>query len=203
MAVKDALLALLAGGPCHGYQLKADFDAATGAAWPLNIGQVYSTLQRLERDGLVAADGDPDSDGRLAYRITADGREALHAWMAEPVAQPLATRDEVSMKVLVALATSVVPALKVVAAQRLAAMRTLQSLTALKSDSAGEALAWRLNLDRMVILAEAEIRWLDLVEDRLEADGQTRTDNRRTATIDQAKKPAPRADRSVQKEPSP
>jgi len=202
MAVKDALLALLAGGPCHGYQLKADFDAATGAAWPLNVGQVYSTLQRLERDGLVATDGDPDSDGRQAYRITADGREALHAWMAEPIAQPLATRDEVSMKVLVALATAVVPALEVVSAQRLAAMRTLQSLTALKADSAGEAMAWRLNLDRMVMLAEAEIRWLDLVEDRLEADGQIRVDHRPRATIGRAESSKPNADRSIQKESS-
>jgi len=203
MAVKDALLALLAGGPCHGYQLKADFDAATGAAWPLNIGQVYSTLQRLDRDGLVDSDGEPDSDGRQAYHITADGREALHGWMADPVTQPLATRDEVSMKVLVALATAIVPALEVVASQRLAAMRTLQSLTALKADSAGEAMAWRLNLDRMVMLAEAEIRWLDLVEDRLEADGQTRSVIRPTAAIDQAEAAAPRTDRSIQKEPSP
>lgn len=203
MAVKDALLALLTGGPSHGYQLKADFDAVTGAAWPLNVGQVYSTLQRLDRDGLVVADGEPDDDGRQAYRITAAGREALQAWMDEPVTQPLATRDDVSMKVLVALATAVVPALDVVSGQRLSAMRTLQSLTALKSDAVGEPLAWRLNLDRMVLLAEAEIRWLDLVEERLEAEGETRVDPRPSAAVDRSNTPFRSPRRPVHKEISP
>jgi len=164
MAVKDALLALLADGPQYGYQLKSSFDEATGSAWPLNIGQVYTTLQRLERDELVEPDGEPDEDGRQPYLLTAKGREALETWIDTPVEHPIASRDEVSMKVLIAVATGVTPALDLVRAQRVAAMGSLQSLTAMKVDAVGRELAWRLHLDRNVLLAESEIRWLDLVE---------------------------------------
>lgn len=169
MAVKDALLALLAGGAQYGYQLKSAFDDATGSAWPINVGQIYTTLQRHERDGLVEADGEPDEDGRQPYKLTAEGREALAAWVDTPIEQPIASRDEVSMKVLIAVATGVAPALDVVGQQRQAAMGTLQSFTALKRDAAREPLAWQLHLDRLVLAVEAEIRWLDLVEERLAA----------------------------------
>lgn len=175
MAVKDALLALLADGPQYGYQLKSLFDEATGSAWPLNIGQVYSTLQRLERDELVEPDGEPDQDGRQQYLLTAQGRDALKAWIDTPVEHPIASRDEVSMKVLIAVATGVTPALDLVRDQRVAAMSSLQSLTAMKADAVGGELAWRLHIDRNVLLAESEIRWLDLVEQRLEAAGETRS----------------------------
>ena len=94
MSIKHGLLALLERGPSHGYQLRADFDAATGAAWPLNVGQVYTTLDRLERDGLVAQDGDPDAEGRIAYRITDDGRRELTSWFRSPVSAKSAPRDE-------------------------------------------------------------------------------------------------------------
>ncbi len=174
MAVRDALLAMLAGEPKHGYQLKAEFDEATGSAWPLNVGQVYTTLQRLERDGFVEAAGEPDGDGRMPYTITPAGRTELAAWFATPVAQPLASRDEVSMKVLLALATGQAPTLDVVAGQRVAAMATLQSLTKMKADADAENLAWRLHLDRMTLLVEAELKWLDLAEQRLLAADQSR-----------------------------
>jgi len=172
VAVKDALLALLADGPQYGYQLKSSFDEATGSAWPLNIGQVYTTLQRLERDELVEPDGKPDDDGRQPYLLTAKGREALNTWIETPVEHPIASRDEVSMKVLIAVATDVTPALDLVRAQRVAAMSSLQSLTAMKVDAVGRELAWRLHIDRNVLLAESEIRWLDLVEERLEVNGE-------------------------------
>lgn len=170
MAVRDALLAMLASEPKHGYQLKAEFDEATGSAWPLNVGQVYTTLQRLERDGFVAAAGEADDDGRLPYTITKSGRVELDEWFSTPVVQPLASRDEVSMKVLLALATGQAPTLGVVAGQRIAAMATLQSLTKMKTDAGADtdSLAWRLHLDRMTLLVEAELKWLDLAEQRLE-----------------------------------
>ena len=71
MAVREGLLALLSERPSHGYQLKTGFEAATGGVWPLNVGQVYTTLDRLDRDGLVRVD---EADGQRSYRITADGR---------------------------------------------------------------------------------------------------------------------------------
>lgn len=164
---------MLADQPKHGYQLKAEFDEATGSAWPLNVGQVYTTLQRLERDAFVEAAGEPDDDGRVPYTITDAGRTELSAWFATPVAQALANRDEVLMKVLLALATGQAPTLEVVAGQRIAAMATLQSLTKMKADAGrgepADSLAWRLHLDRMNLLVEAELKWLDLTEQRLGA----------------------------------
>ena len=72
MAVREGLLALLGDGPRHGYQLKTAFEAATGGAWPLNVGQVYTTLDRLARDGYVDVD---ETDGQKRYTITAAGRD--------------------------------------------------------------------------------------------------------------------------------
>ena len=100
MAVKDALLALLVAGPRHGYQLKAEFDEATGKAWPLNYGQVYTTLQRLETAELVNSLGE-DAEGRVLYQLTKVGKAAFDDWLANPVQQPLASRDEISMLSLI------------------------------------------------------------------------------------------------------
>jgi DNA-binding PadR family transcriptional regulator len=172
MAVRDALLALLADGPKHGYELKSQFDDATGEAWPLNIGQVYTTLQRLERDSLVEAVGEPAEGGRHPYQLTAAGREDLNSWVGTPVEQTLAMRDEVSLKVLLAVATNVLPPLQVIGEQRDAAMAGLQSFVALKRESAGEPLAKRLHLDRLTYAIEAEIRWLETVENRLLAEDE-------------------------------
>ena len=169
MSIKFGLLALLERGPSHGYQLRADFDAATGAAWPLNVGQVYTTLDRLERDGLVAQEGDPDPEGRIAYRITDDGRRELTAWFRSPVNAKSAPRDELSIKLALAVTTPGVDVLGVVQTQRTATMTGLQELTRLKSRATDpEAdLAWSLVLDSLVFRAEAEIRWLDHCEARV------------------------------------
>jgi len=165
MSVRSALLALLQVGPRHGYQLKAEFDEITGEAWPLNYGQVYTTLQRLEKAGSVSNLGE-DGDGRVRYEITDDGQVEVDQWMAAPVQQPLGSRDEIAMKVLVAVHLEPVRAVAVIDTQRQATMSTLQSVTRLKAE--GGELAWMLHLDRTAILAEAELRWLDLAEERLE-----------------------------------
>ncbi len=175
MAVREALLALLADTPKHGYQLKQDFEDATGAAWPLNVGQVYTTLQRLERDGLVEVEstGSADDDGRRPYAIVDAGRQELERWLATPSAVPLTARDETTMRVLLALAIESGRATDLLVAQRQATTETLQTLTAMKAD-AGSSLAWRLQLDRMIFQAEAELRWLDLAETRLAAEPITK-----------------------------
>ena len=78
MSVRHALLALLSEGPKYGLQLREEFEARTGEVWPLNVGQVYTTLQRLERDGLVESDdagpGGREKTPQKAFRITACGR---------------------------------------------------------------------------------------------------------------------------------
>jgi DNA-binding PadR family transcriptional regulator len=166
MGIKEGLLTLLAEGPAHGYQLKLDFEAATGEAWPLNIGQVYTTLQRLERDGLVELI-ETDAEGRVIYAITASGRETLAAWMLTPVERTVTNRDDVSMKLLLAMASGVVDPVEVIAIQRDATMAAIQDYTRLKTRTDADDLAWLLHIDRLILRAEAELRWLDRVEDRL------------------------------------
>src|SRR6201986_2892640 len=104
MSVRHALLALLSEGPKYGLQLREEFEARTGEVWPLNVGQVYTTLQRLERDGLVESDGEADGDGpQKAYRITPAGLAELDTWLRTPPDLSIPPRDELVMKVLVAL----------------------------------------------------------------------------------------------------
>lgn len=168
MGVREGLLALLADGPQHGYQLKLDFEAATGEVWPLNVGQIYTTLQRLERDALVEA-GEADAEGRISYRITDAGRTELADWYATPVDRRAPSRDEVTMKLLLALTgRGGTDPTAVVAIQRAATMTALQDYTRLKADADPEDAAWTLQLERLVMIAEAELRWLDRVEDRLD-----------------------------------
>ncbi len=167
MGIREGLLALLASGPSHGYQLKVDFEAATGDAWSLNVGQVYSTLQRLERDELVEVDN-ADDEGRIAYRLTAAGREELADWLARPVPRKVSNRDEVSMKLLLAIAGGSGDPRRIVAIQRQSTMGDLQDYTHLRTRTEPDDIAWNLHLDRLAIRSEAELRWLDRVERRLE-----------------------------------
>jgi DNA-binding PadR family transcriptional regulator len=164
MSVKHGLLALLERGPMYGYQLRVAFEESTGGTWPLNIGQVYTTLSRLERDDLVRPL--PESDGgQRPYEITDAGRADLAAWFATPVSRGDRPRDELVIKLALALTTPGVDVRAVVQTQRTATMRTLQEYTRLKAgmDQANE-LSWRLVLDNILFQAEAEVRWLDHCE---------------------------------------
>jgi DNA-binding PadR family transcriptional regulator len=145
MPIRHGLLALLQRGPMYGYQLRANFEAATGATWPLNIGQVYTTLGRLERDGFVEPAPDADGDGKVTYRLTAAGRGELQAWFATPLERRSRPRDELAIKLAMAITTPGVDVRAVIQAQRTATMRTLRELTRLKAqaDPATDA-AWLL-----------------------------------------------------------
>ena len=168
MSIKHGLLALLEREPMYGYQLKNEFEASTGSTWPLNIGQVYTTLARLERDGLVEPAGEPDEDGRVIYRLTDAGHSELTDWFATPVAANDRPRDELAIKVSLALTTPGVDVRQVVQSQRTATVRHLQELTRLKADANEQNdTAWLLVLDAMIFRAEAEVRWLDHSETRL------------------------------------
>ncbi|MEV7964717.1 PadR family transcriptional regulator [Sphaerisporangium sp. NPDC088356] len=166
MSIRHGLLALLTQGPRYGYQLRVEFEASTGATWPLNIGQVYTTLARMERDGLVAP-GEQDEQGRVVYAITDKGRSELSRWFGTPIAQADRPRDELVIKLAMAVTAPGVEVREVVQAQRTATMRTLQSLTRAKRAEAGTAQ--RLVLDSMIFQAEAEQRWLDHCESVLAA----------------------------------
>ena len=169
MSVKQALLALLEEGPRYGYQLRAQFEQRTGSAWPLNVGQVYTTLTRLERDGLVEGTGS-DGEGHVVYRITEAGRGEVAAWFTTPVARTQPPRDELAIKLALAVTVPGVDVGLVIQQQRSATMAALQDYTRLKRRADGpqpEDLAWSLVLDSLVFSAEAEIRWLDHCEARL------------------------------------
>ena len=168
MPIRRGLLTLLAREPMHGYQLRSEFDAATGATWPLNIGQVYTTLSRLERDGFVEAVGKAE-DGRVAYRITDAGVQEVEKWFDAPVPREGRPRDELAIKLALAVTTPGVDVLTVVQTQRTATMTGLQDLTRLKARADGDDgdLAWSLVLDSLLFRAEAEIRWLDHCEARV------------------------------------
>ncbi len=168
MSVRQGLLALLAQRPMYGAQLRAEFEARTGGTWPLNVGQVYSTLSRLERDGLVEAAGGPDEDGRIAYRLTDGGRAAVGRWWTTPVDRADHPRDELAIKLALAVTVDGVDVQALVQAQRTQSLRGLQDLTRLKQRASDtDDLAWLLVLDNLIFAAEAEVRWLDHVESRL------------------------------------
>ena len=170
MSVRQALLALLEQGPMYGYQLRAEFESRTGATWPLNVGQVYTTLSRLERDGLVEAAGS-DGEGHVFYRVTDQGRAEVATWFATPVSRTTPPRDELAIKLAMAVTVPGVDVRAVVQGQRIATIRALQDYTRLKArateGTAPADLAWLLVLDSLVFAAEAEVRWLDHCEARL------------------------------------
>lgn len=168
MSIKHSLLALLAPGPRHGYQLRAEFEARTGGTWPLNIGQVYSTLQRLQRDGLVEPEpGADDADSRITYRLTSAGRTEVEDWFRTPVDAGTDPRDELAIKLALGVGLDDVDLGALVHAQRSAGLRRLQEYTRLKRDAGPDELAWELVLDRLVFNTEAQLRWLDHVEGRV------------------------------------
>ncbi len=181
MSVKQALLALLEQEPMYGYQLRSEFERRTGATWPLNVGQVYTTLTRLERDGLVVGEGQ-DEQGHVIYRITDAGRDEVAGWFTTPVSRVQPPRDELAIKLALAVTVPGVDVGTVIQQQRSATIGALQDYTRLKrkADSTGaDDLAWSLVLDSLIFAAEAEVRWLDHCEARV-----------RRAAADAARRPA-------------
>jgi DNA-binding PadR family transcriptional regulator len=166
MSVRQSLLAILDQAPCYGYQLRVEFESRTGGTWPLNVGQVYTTLDRLERDGLVTRDG-ADGEGRVRYAITEAGTVEARGWLSSPVVRQQ-VRDEVAMKLAIACTLPGVDIPALIQTQRTATLRTLQELTRTKSGHAAPEtpsdLAWSLVVESMIFSAEAEVRWLDHAE---------------------------------------
>jgi DNA-binding PadR family transcriptional regulator len=191
MSIRYGLLALLDRGPRYGYQLRAAFEESTGNARPLNIGQVYTTLSRLERDDLVRPL--PENDGgQRPYEITEAGRTELANWFATPISPGNRPRDELAIKLALALTTPGVDVGAVLQTQRTATMRMLREHTRLKAGTGKpDDLSWRLVLDSMLFHAEAEIRWLDHCETSLARYGPAApADTKPAATKPADTKPA-------------
>lgn len=170
MSVKQALLALLSQGDRYGYELRAEFEATTGGVWPLNIGQVYTTLDRLERDGLVTRSAADDAR-QVHYSLTKAGRESAAKWWSAPVTSASMGREDAALKIAMAATMPGVDAGSVIRVQRREVLAHLQDLTRARHASGDDDQAWALVADAMIFRAEADLRWLDHTAARLQQGG--------------------------------
>jgi DNA-binding PadR family transcriptional regulator len=167
VSVPHALLALLSEGPKYGLRLQNEFQSRTGEVWPLNVGQVYTTLQRLERDGLVeASDGDGERSQKL-YRITAAGAGELAGWLRTPPELVPPPRDELVIKVLVALQIPDIDIHEILQAHRRHVIEVMQRYTQVKAEAAQDDVPLALVGDAELFRLEAIVRWLDAADVRL------------------------------------
>jgi DNA-binding PadR family transcriptional regulator len=166
--LKFALLGLLAQEPRHGYDLKNAFEAMLGGTWPLNIGQVYTTLSRLERDGLVDSEVVEQEllPDRKVYAITEKGREGLAQWLQLPASDSIRLKDEFFIKILVHQLVGSKDALPLIRKQVQIYMQKMAQLISLRSDSSLDP-ATILLIDGAILHLEADLRWLELCEERL------------------------------------
>src|SRR6476660_9024767 len=169
MSVPHALLALLREGPKYGLRLQTEFESRTGEVWPLNVGQVYTTLQRLERDGLVESDGTADEGSQKGFRITGAGADELAQWLRTPPDLSSPPRDELVIKVLVAVQVEGVDVHEVIQVHRRYVVELMQQWTRLKGDSTNTAddLGFTLAVDAELFRLDSVVRWLDAAEGRL------------------------------------
>lgn len=164
MSVRHALLALLSDGPKYGMQLKEEYEGATADVWPLNVGQVYTTLQRLQRDGLVVSDDTAEDERQRDYRITDRGEAELLGWLTTPPGPASPPRDELVTKVLVALRVPGIDVHQVIQVHRRQVLELMQQWTRMKGDGTEFDLPFALMVDAELARLGAVATWLDLAE---------------------------------------
>jgi DNA-binding PadR family transcriptional regulator len=171
MTIRHALLALLAEGPKHGFQLALDFEAGTGEMWPLNTGQVYTTLQRLARDGLVTAAhdaGDEQDEGASnLFQLTEAGHDELFHWLRTPPDLSVPPRDELVIKVLVALRVPGSDVAELTQIHRHHLVDMMHEYTRLKQHAGEDDVGLLLVADAEIFRLEALVRWLDTADARI------------------------------------
>ncbi len=167
MSVRHAILGLLSDGPKYGLQLRQAFERQTGEVWPLNVGQVYTTLQRLERDGLVESEGAGEDDRQKGFRITPAGERELDSWLRTPVDLSSPPRDELVIKVLVGLRVPGVDLDDVIQVHRRYLAELRQQWTRIKEDEAHYDLSLALVVDAELFRLDSVMRWLDAADARL------------------------------------
>ena len=194
-AVQYTLLGLISARPegAHGYQLKIEFDALYGDFWSLNYGQLYRTLDRLERGGLVQCTEEVQSGrpSRKVYRITASGQQSLDDWLLlPPTDEPRPLRDDLSVKLLFLTEPRREETLALVRSQRAIYLHHLARLTKRRTvleESGQDMLVTRLLLLQADMRVRTDLAWLDLVEKEL----LHRTEGKKLV----ASRPAPSRDR--------
>jgi|SRR5690625_1092212 len=162
MSVKHSLLALLYEKPSHGYELKVGFDGLVENMWPLNTGQVYTTLDRLERDGLVISPGHDDKERKL-YEITDKGKDELWQWMKKPVERSL-LKNKFYFKYLCASYIDYDNKQTMIKEQQKSILSDVLHLTQLKREmkKSGNDTMIKL-IDGALLHLEADQKWLELI----------------------------------------
>jgi len=173
LSVRNAILGLLAQKPRHGYELHAAFSAVVGGGnWDVKPAQIYTTLERLEESGLVQTKsdlGEGREPARRIYAITRDGRDALKGWFDDGVPTEH-QRDEFFVKLMIGLVSGEADPARIIQTQRSKLYQELHDATSLR-DSYDPRLeiAQILLLDKAIMHLEADLRWLDMVEMRIES----------------------------------
>jgi DNA-binding PadR family transcriptional regulator len=167
VSVRLGLLAILDQGSCYGYQLRSELDRRTGSTGPVNVGQIYNTLDRLERDKLVRRVGGDskrvDAANFTYYEITQSGRNEVNSWFASSL-EPATAGRELAAKIALATTLPGVDAIAVIRTQRTATQRFLVSLGAVPDARTPEDLAHQVISTERIESAGGELRFLNEVE---------------------------------------
>jgi len=177
MSVRHAILALLSNRPKFGLLLQQEFESRTGNVWPLNVGQVYTTLQRLERDGLIEEENGKTKGVQKDYKITPAGHDELIEWLQTPAELDPPPRDELVIKMLVALKVPNIDVRELLQVHRRHLVEVMQQYTHLKAEGSGEDLAFALVVDAQLFRLEGIVRWLDSADFRLKQLLANNSDN--------------------------
>lgn len=164
------LLALLARGPAHGYELKQDLEQLLGSAYPQpNVGQIYVTLGRLEKSGLIESEEVEQSSrpNKKIYHLTDAGREALRAWYEETADEPR-VRDEFFMKLALAPQTGLADQITLINKQRREYLNTMRSLSKLAATESRDNRISQLLIEGAMLHLQADLDWLERCQEELE-----------------------------------
>ena len=174
MSLKYGVLGLLREEPLHGYEVKNRFESMLGGTWEVNIGQIYTTLQRLERDGLVRPVGGRGDRGKQSYTLAPEGRRALDQWLGEPDSGPQQLREDIYVKLLLAarIANGDLPGM--LARQKRSYLQRLRDLNRVEERARRDG---RVDLARLVrgalLHTEADLKWIDeLASERFGTEGE-------------------------------
>lgn len=165
--MRHALLALLSEGPSYGWKLRQDFEGRTGEVWPVNGGQVYTTLQRLERDELIVSDEVGNEGAQRRFRLTEAGRGELARWLKTPPDLSAPPRDDLVIKVMVAVGSAGIDARGVLQVHRRHLVEVMREYARVKEASPDD-VNLAMVADAEVFRLDAQARWLDSVESRLD-----------------------------------
>jgi DNA-binding PadR family transcriptional regulator len=196
MSIRHALLALLSQAPKHGLLLQQEFEEQTGEVWPLNVGQVYITLQRLEQAGLVESDGGDGKGPQKRFVITAAGETELEEWLRTPSSDIPPPRDELLIKVLASLRVPGANVHDIVQVHRRHMIELMQYFWRVKAQAAGDDIGLALIADAEMFRLDGIVRWLDAADIRLKRYLASRT----TADSGSAPVPAPPSIQSARME---